>query len=151
MSLRFESLDHLGKGAWKVAANSPFKPGEEKQATKKTSQIAALAPLTPHDILWNLVTKKWPEAVREFAGPIPDRKFRIDIAFPRLKLAIEVDGFAHHGKHLDDFKRDRERQNLLTLHGWRILRFAAGEIRKDPRECAAMIDATIIRFESDIR
>ncbi|MFC3111289.1 hypothetical protein ACFOFO_25650 [Undibacterium arcticum] len=33
-----------------------------------------------------------------------------------------------HGKHKQDFVRDRERQNLLCVHGWRILRFSAGMI-----------------------
>ena len=40
-----------------------------------------------------------------------------------------MDGWQWHGKHLADFQRDREKQNLLTLHGWRILRFTNKDIR----------------------
>jgi very-short-patch-repair endonuclease len=40
-------------------------------------------------------------------------------------LAVEFDGYMHHGRCKEDFQRDRERQNLLTLNGWRILRFTA--------------------------
>ena len=78
--------------------------------------------------------------------PLPDRKYRIDIAFPEIMLAIEVDGFNHHGKFLADFKRDRERQILLTLNGWRILRFSAGAIRQDVEHCLAMIESSRDKF-----
>lgn len=63
------------------------------------------------------------------------RRYRLDIALPATRVAIEVDGFRHHGKHLEDFRRDRVRQNLLTIAGWRVLRFAAGDIRKDLNSC----------------
>lgn len=64
---------------------------------------------------------------------------RVQIAFPEDRLVVEVDGFCHHGKYLADFQRDRERQNLLTLAGWRILRFTAGDIHADVRACVALI------------
>lgn len=87
---------------------------------------------TPHDILWRAVQARWPgRAVREFEGAVPGRRFRIDVAFPHERLALELDGWAYHGRHLGDFTRDRERQNLLCLHGWRVLRFSAGMVRKD--------------------
>ncbi len=70
----------------------------------------------------------WPECVWELEGAIPGRKFQIDIAFPTHKLAIELDGHTAHS-HKDKFQRDRERQNLLTLNGWRILRFTAKDAR----------------------
>ena len=71
--------------------------------------------------------------VQEFP-PIPGRRFRIDIAFPKEKLAVEVDGWAYHGKTLGGFRHDRERQNMLTLYGWRILRFPAGDILRGRSE-----------------
>lgn len=70
---------------------------------------------------------------------MPNRRYRIDIAIPRSKLAIEVDGWEWHGKHKGDFQRDRERQNLLTLHGWRILRFTAGDVRRDVEACVNLV------------
>lgn len=86
---------------------------------------------TPHDLLWAAVICTYPEAEREFKDAIPGRRFRLDIALPAERLAIEVDGWEWHGKHKGDFQRDRSRQNLLTTHNWRILRFTAGEIRKE--------------------
>lgn len=91
---------------------------------------------TPHDLLWDAVYARWGErAVREFKGAVPKRAFRLDVAFPDVRLAIEVDGYEFHGKYLTDFTRDRERQNALTIAGWRILRFTAGNIRGDLPGC----------------
>jgi very-short-patch-repair endonuclease len=70
---------------------------------------------------------------------VPNRRFRLDIAFASEKLAVEVDGYRHHGRSLVNFKKDRARQNLLTLHGWRILRFSAGMIRTDMAGCLSTI------------
>lgn len=46
----------------------------------------------------------------------------LDIAFPRLRVVIEIDG---RGFHTDprSFEEDRYRQNDLVLDGWLVLRF----------------------------
>lgn len=51
-----------------------------------------------------------------------NRTLFLDICFPRLKLVIEIDGRAYHLQS-DAFETERERQNLLMLEGWIILRF----------------------------
>ena len=48
------------------------------------------------------------------------RAWRIDIAYPDIKLAIEVDGMAHRIR--ERFMADIEKQNELMFHGWRLLR-----------------------------
>jgi very-short-patch-repair endonuclease len=48
--------------------------------------------------------------------------YKVDVAFPKQKVAIEVDGLAHHSDS-DDFHSDRVRQNNSTLLGWTVLRF----------------------------
>ena len=54
---------------------------------------------------------------------------RLDLAYPELKLAIEVDGYRHHsGKPA--WKRDRERQNLLTSRGWRVIHFTSDDLKR---------------------
>ena len=42
-------------------------------------------------------------------------------------------------RHLEDFKKDRRRQNLLVMQGWRILRFTAADIHQDLEGCLNMI------------
>lgn len=133
---RIRSLSQLGKGAWKVAAITPV-------SSKPRQKLYRSADSVPHQILWSAMQPVWPRAVREHQGAVPGRRFRIDIAFVGERLAIEVDGWTWHGKFLNDFKRDRERQNLLTIHGWRILRFTAGEIHGEIEQCLAIIRAAL--------
>jgi very-short-patch-repair endonuclease len=142
MSLRFASLDCLGKGAWKISASTPFVsslalPIAAPVPVLKVTRTPRSGP-TPHDLLW-IAVKNFDGVVREHEGAVPGRKYRIDIAFPETRLAVEVDGWSFHGKHKGDFTRDRERQNLLTLNGWRILRFTAGQIRSDIGLCVEQI------------
>lgn len=87
--------------------------------------------LTPHEILWAAIIQEFPFAEKEKEGIVPGRGFRADIAFPDQKISVEVDGWEWHGKHKGDFIRDRHRQNLFVLQGWRVLRYTAGQIRKE--------------------
>jgi hypothetical protein len=43
----------------------------------------------------------------------------IDIAIPAIKLAIEIDGLSHLSD--DGAKKDKERDELLKLHGWEVI------------------------------
>lgn len=94
----------------------------------------------PQQLLTADVQERWPDAMSEYRSAVPGHRFRLDLALPAARLAVEVDGFAHHGKYLRDFRNDRERrQNLLTLHGRRIPRFAAGQVRTQLPACLAQI------------
>lgn len=141
--MRVKSLKELGKGGWTI---SPKYAGELEQAKK--SKGAKGSP--PHDLLWNSISTRRHDAVREYANAVPGRKYRLDIAIPSVRLAIEVDGWEFHGKYLADFQRDRQRQNLLTLNGWRILRFTAGEIYKEMDRCIeqVLMACDVIRHEA---
>ncbi|WP_287368883.1 DUF559 domain-containing protein [Thauera sp.] len=157
MSLRFRSLQDLGRGAWRIASVTPLVSSQETLA-QRASAVGAAPPSkdlrasskqreragpTPHDLLWDAVVARWPTAVREFEGAVPGRRYRLDVALPEARIALEVDGFRHHGKHLEDFRRDRLRQNALVICGWRVLRFAAGDIRKDLNACLETIQALL--------
>lgn len=103
----------------------------------------------PQEKLWRACVRHWPqwlksgELVWEFGGAVPNRRFRLDIAFPRHRLACEVDGWEHHGKYLADFKRDRHRDRCLALQGWRVLRFYAEEIHADSQVLVCEIEKAI--------
>lgn len=57
--------------------------------------------------------------------------YYIDIAFPALRLAVEIDGRLHEDKQ-DLFQSDRWRQNALVLSGWRVIRFTWEMVRDHP-------------------
>jgi very-short-patch-repair endonuclease len=62
----------------------------------------------------------------------------VDIAFPAVKLAVEIDGREfHEGTHV--FERDRYRQNDLVNAGWRVLRFTPRMLQDRPAIVAATI------------
>jgi hypothetical protein len=46
--------------------------------------------------------------------------YRLDLAYPRARIAIEYDGVAHHS-HPADRRRDEARRDWLRAHGWRVL------------------------------
>ena len=59
---------------------------------------------------------------------IPGRRFRLDVAIPFLKLGFECDGWQYHAKHLEAWRKEKERDRLFLQHGWQVYRFAASEI-----------------------
>jgi hypothetical protein len=72
---------------------------------------------------------------------------RVDFAYPELRYAIEVDGFAAHSAR-PAFDHDRVRQNDLVDHGWVVHRFTWNDIERHPARVAVRIRArhtTILR------
>jgi very-short-patch-repair endonuclease len=65
----------------------------------------------------------------------------IDLAYPALRIAIEVDGGIHLRE--DVWNRDLPRQNFLVLDGWTILRFNRDRILDHPEQVLAEIRAAI--------
>lgn len=101
---------------------------KQRGRSRKTPISLECSPIEA--ILWPTISRCWPEARREYKA-LPNRKFLVDIAFPEQLLAIEADGWQYHGKFLRDHQRDRERSNLLVLHGWRILHYTAKDIHQN--------------------
>jgi len=46
--------------------------------------------------------------------------YRLDLAYPRARIAIEYDGAEHHTRPADR-RRDEMRRDWLRAHGWRVL------------------------------
>ena len=56
----------------------------------------------------------------------PRRRWRFDFAWPRYKVAVEVDGGIYsRGRHVrgSGFERDAEKRNAAVMAGWRVLHF----------------------------
>lgn len=69
---------------------------------------------------------------------LPFGRWTLDLAFPAVRLAVEVDGWAWH-VDLDRFRADRAKQNALVAAGWTILRFTWHDLTGDPDLVAAAI------------
>ena len=86
--------------------------------------------LSPYaDCLGSALEKQFPGRVQREYRPLEQRRYRIDFAFPDEKLAIEFDGYRHHGFSREGFRKGLERQNLLVMAGWRVLRYSLTDVR----------------------
>jgi hypothetical protein len=64
---------------------------------------------------------------------------RVDLAEPALKIAIELDGWSHHG--LKQRNRDLRKTEMLSGLGWRVLRFWNSAVERDLMGVVASIRA----------
>ena len=71
-----------------------------------------------------------PEPVRQHEVVVASRRFRIDLAYPDLKIALEIDGDEpHFGASKTD--ADNTRDGLLQLGGWLTQHFTRRHIRHE--------------------
>lgn len=68
--------------------------------------------------------------------------YRIDLAFPAAKVAVEVDGWAWHVDP-ERFRADRRKGNTLVRDGWDLLRFTWHDLHGRPREVVSDITRTV--------
>jgi very-short-patch-repair endonuclease len=73
---------------------------------------------------------------------VPCGKYRIDLALPTYKIAIECDGKAYHSTP-EQKAHDRRKDAYLRKHGWKVLRFNGRMIYQD-------LSAVIERIEEEI-
>lgn len=66
------------------------------------------------------------------------RQYRLDFAFPAIRLAVEVDGYTWHSSP-EQLERDHRRRNELTAAGWVVLVYTWRDIDGDEARVAAEI------------
>ncbi len=69
--------------------------------------------------------------------------YRIDLAFPASRLAVEVDGWAWH-VDAARFRADRRKGNAITRAGWDLLRFTWHDLTHRPDYVVAEIRAALL-------
>lgn len=75
-------------------------------------------------LLWQMKAAGLPTPKTEWKFH-PTRRWRFDVAYPDLLVAIEVDGGTwHYGRHNRPagYQRDCEKLNEALVLGWRVLR-----------------------------
>jgi hypothetical protein len=65
-----------------------------------------------------------PAPMTQYAVPFPDRTYHLDFAWPKARLALEVDGWGGH-RLRGRFDRDRVRINRLQATGWLVLHYTS--------------------------
>jgi very-short-patch-repair endonuclease len=72
---------------------------------------------------------------------VDGQRYRLDLAYPALKLAIEYDG--DHHRERDRFRADIRRLNALRAAGWTVLRFTADDVLRRPDRIRATVSAVV--------
>lgn len=60
-------------------------------------------------------------------------------------LVVEIDGFEWHDKTPEQAERDKTRERFIQQQGFRLFRYAAREVLREPVKCAQEIDAAVIK------
>lgn len=138
-------LDLANRGLVKVAqleealAERPNVAG--RRALRQTIDLIAdgvRSELEAHGVLNVFRHRSLPSSVGQHPVQLPNRKIRLDRAWPEAKLAVELDGARHHTSPKDrqsDLARDRE----LAALGWVVLRFTFAEVLRDPNGVRAKV------------
>lgn len=89
--------------------------------------------------------------------PIPTMQFRppwlrkvngrVDFAYVKLKIIIEVDGMLHQAP--EPFQQDRNRDNVAQLAGWIVLRFTWEDVTKRPDYVVESVRQAIMKRSGD--
>jgi very-short-patch-repair endonuclease len=107
---------------WAAFAAHPSRPGNSdrrRMLVDSRNQPWSAAERLAHRLLHSAHITGW---TSNFRVVVRGAAYYIDIAFPAVQLAVEIDGRLHE----DDpsvFENDRYRQNRLVALGWTVLRF----------------------------
>lgn len=99
---------------------------------KKFTPAPKPPPLAVAYVLQAIAAHKWPQPVTEHVFH-PFRKWRLDLAWPDLRLGMEIDGSVFtQGRHTrgKGYEGDCEKLNQAQLLGWRVLRYSTGQIKR---------------------
>jgi very-short-patch-repair endonuclease len=81
-----------------------------------------------------------PEPTRQFWITVFGTPYRVDFAWPALRIALECDSRAWH-----TFQRDRTRWRQLGASGWRVLPVTWQDVRRDWNAVVAELATAIVR------
>jgi hypothetical protein len=84
--------------------------------------------------------------VRQFEVVVGGRRFRIDLAWPAMKVGIECEGYTTHGRR-QAFVPDRSRLADRVGAGWRIIP-VTWEQTGDPKRLGALVHHTLLEAAS---
>jgi very-short-patch-repair endonuclease len=110
---------------------------------RRIQQVVALADGRSESVLESALRAILIEAGIEGFVPqvaVHDQEFsaRLDLGHPGLRIALEADGFEHHGTR-QALVKDCRRHVALSVRGWTLLRFSWEDIMYDPEWVAEAI------------
>ena len=109
-----------------------------------------LAALRPGDrALESRLEVKLARLLRKCALPAPVRqhrvgRYRLDFAWPSIRVACECDGFEHHGARLA-WKRDRVRLAAIEAADWRVVQVTWNDVVSAPGQTSERLQLAMQR------
>lgn len=90
---------------------------------------------------------EFPICTAPVAGFFPSlpHAYKVDLACPDVRLAIEIDGRSHSTKKWKFL--DARKTSVLTALGWTVLRFTNRQVMEDLAGCARTVTSTISRLK----
>ena len=93
--------------------------------------------------VWLLLTRSGlPQPARQHWVTTAGGRYRLDFAWPERKLALECDGWEHHGTRLA-FGKDRERLSEMVATGWRVLVVTWDDGTRQPRRVVRWVEMAL--------
>jgi very-short-patch-repair endonuclease len=117
---------------WNALQRCPYRRGDierRRHVLDSRDEPWSAAERLAHKVLREAKVRGW---VANHPVEIRERRYYVDIAFRRERLAVEIDGRLHHDT-TDAFESDRIRQNALVIAGWDVLRFTWRRLVTEPR------------------
>lgn len=99
------------------------------------------APTASEAVLWSVLRHRHVIGFRTKRQPVVG-PYVPDFVVPSVRLVIEIDGSAHHGKELADAFRTRE----LEAIGYSVLRLTARQVMRSPLAAAGVVAAEVHRL-----
>jgi hypothetical protein len=125
-----------------AAGGSRTRSGRRQQAAVWKADPRRASP--PESVFAALVDEaRLPPPQPQFSVVV-DGEFlgRVDFAWLKQRLVVEIDGFAYHSAP-DDFQHDHDRFNEFTKAGWRYLRFTKADVTDRPEYVLSTIRETV--------
>lgn len=75
--------------------------------------------------------------------------YELDVYWPELRFAVELDVYATHGAH-EPFEEDRRRDEDLKLAGIELVRITGHRIEREPRQVIERITRLLAQRQSQL-
>lgn len=123
---------------WDALRQTPQRPGNTNRRDlllDSRDEPWSEAERDTHRVLREAGIKGW---CTNYPVSIDGEQYYADIALPRERLLIEIDGWRFHRDRLS-FVNDRWRYARFAAHNWRVLPFAAQAITDEPDAFIALV------------
>jgi very-short-patch-repair endonuclease len=84
-------------------------------------------------LVWTLIGRSGAALpIRQHWVSTAGGRYRLDFAWPEQRVAVECDGWEHHGRRRHDFGKDRARYAEVVAAGYRVLPVTWDAAKRDP-------------------